>query len=103
MYTQSNYTYYMFSSLLCRHLSIHQVFKGNVTSNYFRCKRMMTTRACGFVIFRRIQGMVEYLLMQVSYGEHHWTPPKGLSHNRDFTLESNLEKIFYIKFKKYLF
>ncbi|KZC10904.1 PREDICTED: bis(5'-nucleosyl)-tetraphosphatase [asymmetrical] isoform X2 [Dufourea novaeangliae] len=21
--------------------------------------------------------MVEYLLMQTSYGEHHWTPPKG--------------------------
>ncbi|KOC68062.1 Bis(5'-nucleosyl)-tetraphosphatase [asymmetrical] [Habropoda laboriosa] len=37
----------------------------------------MTTRACGFVIFRRIQGMIEYLLMQTSYGEHHWTPPKG--------------------------
>lgn len=37
----------------------------------------MTKRACGFVIFRRIRGMIEYLLMQVSYGEHHWTPPKG--------------------------
>ncbi|XP_026667435.1 bis(5'-nucleosyl)-tetraphosphatase [asymmetrical] [Ceratina calcarata] len=37
----------------------------------------MTTRACGFVIFRRVQGVIEYLLMQVSYGEHHWTPPKG--------------------------
>lgn len=34
-------------------------------------------RACGFVIFRRLQGMIEYLLMQTSYGEHHWTPPKG--------------------------
>ncbi|CAD1479386.1 unnamed protein product [Heterotrigona itama] len=37
----------------------------------------MTKRACGFVVFRRIRGMIEYLLMQVSYGEHHWTPPKG--------------------------
>ncbi|XP_076244462.1 purine phosphoribosyltransferase family protein Apf [Calliopsis andreniformis] len=37
----------------------------------------MAKRACGFVIFRRIQGAIEYLLMQVSYGEHHWTPPKG--------------------------
>ncbi|OAD52275.1 Bis(5'-nucleosyl)-tetraphosphatase [asymmetrical] [Eufriesea mexicana] len=37
----------------------------------------MTTRACGFVIFRRMQGVVEYLLLQVSYGEYHWSPPKG--------------------------
>ncbi|XP_029049490.1 bis(5'-nucleosyl)-tetraphosphatase [asymmetrical] isoform X1 [Osmia bicornis bicornis] len=37
----------------------------------------MACRASGFVIFRRIQGAIEYLLMQVSYGEHHWTPPKG--------------------------
>ncbi|XP_033354816.1 bis(5'-nucleosyl)-tetraphosphatase [asymmetrical] [Bombus vosnesenskii] len=37
----------------------------------------MTARACGFVVFRRVQGIIEYLLMQVSYGTHHWTPPKG--------------------------
>ncbi|XP_001607019.1 bis(5'-nucleosyl)-tetraphosphatase [asymmetrical] [Nasonia vitripennis] len=36
-----------------------------------------TRRACGFVIFRRLRGNVEYLLMQTSYGKHHWTPPKG--------------------------
>ncbi|KAL0114398.1 hypothetical protein PUN28_011565 [Cardiocondyla obscurior] len=34
-------------------------------------------RACGLVIFRRFQGAVQYLLMQTSYGNHHWTPPKG--------------------------
>ncbi|XP_032681982.1 bis(5'-nucleosyl)-tetraphosphatase [asymmetrical] [Odontomachus brunneus] len=34
-------------------------------------------RACGLVIFHRFQGTVQYLLMQTSYGEHHWTPPKG--------------------------
>ncbi|EZA58429.1 hypothetical protein DMN91_007811 [Ooceraea biroi] len=34
-------------------------------------------RACGLVIFRRFQDTVQYLLMQTSYGEHHWTPPKG--------------------------
>ncbi|XP_020292876.1 bis(5'-nucleosyl)-tetraphosphatase [asymmetrical] [Pseudomyrmex gracilis] len=34
-------------------------------------------RACGLVIFRRFQGTVQYLLMQTSYGDHHWTPPKG--------------------------
>ncbi|TGZ54261.1 purine phosphoribosyltransferase family protein Apf [Temnothorax americanus] len=34
-------------------------------------------RACGLVIFRRFQGTIQYLLMQTSYGDHHWTPPKG--------------------------
>ncbi|XP_058788779.1 bis(5'-nucleosyl)-tetraphosphatase [asymmetrical] [Phymastichus coffea] len=34
-------------------------------------------RACGFVIFRRLCGDIEYLLMQTSYRDHHWTPPKG--------------------------
>ena len=33
-------------------------------------------RAAGFVLFRR-NPSVEYLLMQTSYGQHHWTPPKG--------------------------
>lgn len=37
----------------------------------------MGTRACGFVIFRRFKGPIEYLLLQTSYGQHHWTPPKG--------------------------
>jgi bis(5'-nucleosidyl)-tetraphosphatase len=33
-------------------------------------------RAAGFVLFRRLPS-VEFLLMQTSYGQHHWTPPKG--------------------------
>ncbi|XP_062621406.1 bis(5'-nucleosyl)-tetraphosphatase [asymmetrical]-like [Saccostrea cucullata] len=33
--------------------------------------------AAGFIIFRRIEKEVQYLLLQTSYGEHHWTPPKG--------------------------
>ncbi|XP_053172753.1 bis(5'-nucleosyl)-tetraphosphatase [asymmetrical] [Scomber japonicus] len=43
----------------------------------------MTLRACGFIVFRRLLNNVpppdniEYLLLQTSYGEHHWTPPKG--------------------------
>ncbi|XP_053724529.1 bis(5'-nucleosyl)-tetraphosphatase [asymmetrical] [Synchiropus splendidus] len=43
----------------------------------------MTLRACGFIVFRRLlncispQNNIEYLLLQTSYGEHHWTPPKG--------------------------
>jgi len=34
-------------------------------------------RAAGFIIFRRKSERVEYLLLQASYGKHHWTPPKG--------------------------
>ncbi|XP_066502627.1 bis(5'-nucleosyl)-tetraphosphatase [asymmetrical] [Hoplias malabaricus] len=42
----------------------------------------MALRACGFIIFRRLAQCspphnIEYLLLQTSYGEHHWTPPKG--------------------------
>lgn len=34
--------------------------------------------AAGFIIFRQLkQNPIEYLLLQTSYGEHHWTPPKG--------------------------
>ncbi|XP_060898220.1 bis(5'-nucleosyl)-tetraphosphatase [asymmetrical] [Labrus mixtus] len=42
----------------------------------------MALRACGFIVFR-LAGRVappdniEYLLLQTSYGKHHWTPPKG--------------------------
>ena len=36
-------------------------------------------RAAGMVMYRRPTptGPVEYLLLQTSYGIHHWTPPKG--------------------------
>ncbi|XP_057702944.1 bis(5'-nucleosyl)-tetraphosphatase [asymmetrical] [Corythoichthys intestinalis] len=43
----------------------------------------MALRACGFIVFRRLASCVppsdniEYLLLQTSYGHHHWTPPKG--------------------------
>lgn len=36
----------------------------------------MTLKAAGFVIFRR-KPDIEYLLLQASYGTHHWSPPKG--------------------------
>lgn len=43
----------------------------------------MAVRACGLIVFRLLASCVppkdiEYLLLQTSYGEHHWTPPKGL-------------------------
>jgi bis(5'-nucleosidyl)-tetraphosphatase len=42
---------------------------------------MSKTLAAGLIIYRRLSGAIEYLLLQTSYGDHHWTPPKGmLSH-----------------------
>ncbi|XP_062898815.1 bis(5'-nucleosyl)-tetraphosphatase [asymmetrical] [Mobula hypostoma] len=44
----------------------------------------MTLRACGLIVFRRLSvgkasnpRVIEFLLLQTSYGQHHWTPPKG--------------------------
>ncbi|XP_053674918.1 bis(5'-nucleosyl)-tetraphosphatase [asymmetrical] [Anopheles nili] len=37
----------------------------------------MTKRAAGFLIFRRLCERIEYLMLQASYGQHHWSPPKG--------------------------
>ncbi|KAM4808955.1 bis(5'-nucleosyl)-tetraphosphatase [asymmetrical] [Rhinophrynus dorsalis] len=45
----------------------------------------MALRACGLIIFRWCSpGLsaanangIEFLLLQTSYGIHHWTPPKG--------------------------
>ncbi|XP_071447162.1 bis(5'-nucleosyl)-tetraphosphatase [asymmetrical] [Hetaerina americana] len=37
----------------------------------------MGPRAAGFVIYRIFCRRIEYLLLQTSYGIHHWTPPKG--------------------------
>ncbi|ALC40220.1 Apf, partial [Drosophila busckii] len=34
-------------------------------------------RAAGFVLFRRLCGQIEYLLMKASYGDFHWSSPKG--------------------------
>ncbi|XP_060072219.1 bis(5'-nucleosyl)-tetraphosphatase [asymmetrical]-like [Ylistrum balloti] len=33
--------------------------------------------AAGFIVFRTISSEIQYLLLQTSYGQHHWTPPKG--------------------------
>lgn len=33
--------------------------------------------AAGFIVFRSLASEIQYLLLQTSYGQHHWTPPKG--------------------------
>ena len=40
------------------------------------CAMARVARAAGLIICRFNQE-IEYLLMQTSYGHHHWTPPKG--------------------------
>ncbi|XP_061392282.1 bis(5'-nucleosyl)-tetraphosphatase [asymmetrical] [Musca vetustissima] len=37
----------------------------------------MAKRAAGFVIFRRLRDEIEYLLLKASYGDFHWSSPKG--------------------------
>ncbi|KAL3275497.1 hypothetical protein HHI36_020257 [Cryptolaemus montrouzieri] len=44
--------------------------------------------AAGFLIFRRFTGIIEFLLLQTSYGEHHWTPPKGHTKRRETDLQA---------------
>lgn len=37
-------------------------------------------KAAGFVVYRKnCDEIIEYLLMQASYENHHWTPPKGIN------------------------
>jgi len=37
-------------------------------------------KAAGFVVYRKNRDeIIEYLLMQASYANHHWTPPKGIN------------------------
>ena len=38
---------------------------------------MSVVRAAGLIVYRRMLETFQYLMMQTSYGEHHWTPPKG--------------------------
>ncbi|XP_045501692.1 bis(5'-nucleosyl)-tetraphosphatase [asymmetrical] [Colias croceus] len=38
---------------------------------------MSPTRAAGLVIYKHSNQLIQFLLLQTSYGEHHWTPPKG--------------------------
>lgn len=49
-------------------------------------------RASGFVIFRIVCNQIEYLLLQTSYGNHHWTPPKGHVDPGESDLETALRE-----------
>lgn len=56
----------------------------------------MVVRACGFIVFRLLANLVpqadniQFLLLQTSYGIHHWTPPKGACFGPLFTFKFDL-------------
>ncbi|CAO1328599.1 unnamed protein product [Diamesa serratosioi] len=37
----------------------------------------MGRRAAGFLLYRKFESEIQYLLLKASYGNKHWTPPKG--------------------------
>ncbi|EZA58428.1 Bis(5'-nucleosyl)-tetraphosphatase [asymmetrical] [Ooceraea biroi] len=49
-------------------------------------------RGCGFVIFRRFQDTIQYLLLQKSSGKYHWTPPKGHVESGESDMETALRE-----------
>jgi len=51
-------------------------------------------RGAGLVIYRylKTKGLPEYLLLQTSYGQHHWTPPKGHVDPGESDLETALRE-----------
>lgn len=49
-----------------------------VIYRYFNMSKTVR-KAAGFVVYRKnCNEIIEYLLMQASYANFHWTPPKGI-------------------------
>ena len=42
---------------------------------------MSIVRAAGLLVYRLFNGEIQYLMLRTSYGERHWTPPKGEGFN----------------------
>ena len=53
----------------------------------------MAKTAAGFLIFRRVMNKIEYLLQQASYGDFHWSPPKGHVDPGEDTFETALREV----------
>jgi len=50
-------------------------------------------KAAGFVVYRKsCNNVIEYLLMQASYGNYHWTPPKGHLENDESNLDAAIRE-----------
>uniref|UniRef100_A0A6M2DPM5 Bis(5'-nucleosyl)-tetraphosphatase [asymmetrical] n=1 Tax=Xenopsylla cheopis TaxID=163159 RepID=A0A6M2DPM5_XENCH len=56
----------------------------------------MVVKAAGFVIFRRIHNTIEYLLLQASYANFHWSPPKGMTFVLEYKIKQQNFKIKFI-------
>lgn len=66
------------------------------SNNNFPLKlKMDVKRAAGFLIFRRLDGKTEYLLLRASYGSKHWTPPKGFYSKIQLIRLSFHSKMYY--------
>merc|ERR1719245_2109845 len=50
-------------------------------------------RAAGFIVYRRMPN-VEFLLLQASYKNHHWSPPKGHVKPGESDYETALRETF---------
>lgn len=55
---------------------------------------VMGKRAAGFLIYRLVSSQIEYLLLKASYGDFHFSPPKGrsglfLPHSSQFNCDNN--------------
>ncbi|XP_055683103.1 bis(5'-nucleosyl)-tetraphosphatase [asymmetrical] [Lutzomyia longipalpis] len=48
--------------------------------------------AAGFLLFRRLNNQIEYLLLKASYGTGHWTPPKGHLESGETEFEAALRE-----------
>ena len=55
---------------------------------------MSSKIAAGIILFRKLgeHNPIEYLLLQTSYGENHWTPPKGHLDEGESELETAIRE-----------
>ncbi|XP_026466803.1 bis(5'-nucleosyl)-tetraphosphatase [asymmetrical]-like [Ctenocephalides felis] len=52
----------------------------------------MVVKAAGFVVFRRLSDTIQYLLLQASYANFHWSPPKGHIERNENEFDSALRE-----------
>lgn len=50
-------------------------------------------RAAGFLLYRKFESEIQYLLLKASYGNKHWTPPKGFVYDWNMLVELFLNLI----------
>lgn len=48
----------------------------------------MIIKTCGFIIYKKVDSGVQYLLLQASTGSNHWSPPKGRTMEGESEMET---------------